>query len=103
MDLAKDPLQQSRLIGKSKAGSGSLATSTTIKSLFRKFDNMSISMSIEYLLLYLPLLVAVSFVMGATRHEKPNLILHQTQRTAIWITSFMLTIYAVLQIVSWIV
>ena len=64
---------------------------------------MSISMSIEYLLLYLPLLVAVSFVMGATRHEKPGLIIQQTQRTAIWITSFMLIIYAVLQIVSWMV
>ncbi len=55
---------------------------------------MSISMSLEYLLLYLPLLVAVSFVMGATRHEKPALILQQTQRTAVWITSFMLIIYA---------
>ena len=64
---------------------------------------MSISMSIEYLLLYLPLLVAVSFVMGATRHEQPRLILQQTQRTAVWITSFMLIIYAVLQIVSWLV
>ena len=65
--------------------------------------NMSISMSLEYLLLYLPLLIAVSFVMGATRHEKPQLIFLQTQRTAVWITTFMLVIYAVLQVVSWLV
>jgi hypothetical protein len=64
---------------------------------------MSISMSIEYLLLYLPLLVAVSFVMGGTRHEKTSLILQQSLRTATWITSFMLVIYVVLQIVSWMV
>lgn len=64
---------------------------------------MSISMSVEYLLLYLPLLVAVSVVMGATRHEKPLLILQQTRRTAVWITTFMVIIYAVLQVVSWLV
>jgi hypothetical protein len=60
-------------------------------------------MSLEYMLLYLPLLVAVACVLGATRHEKTHLILDQTRRNAIWITSFMLVIYAVLQIVSWMV
>lgn len=62
---------------------------------------MSITMSLEYLLLYLPLLVAVSCVVGATRHERGELILDQTRKTALWITSFMLVIYAVLQLTSW--
>ncbi|MCC6511161.1 MAG: hypothetical protein IT423_18820 [Pirellulaceae bacterium] len=62
---------------------------------------MTITMSLEYLLLYLPLLVAVSCVVGATRHESKHLILEQTRKTAVWITSFMLVIYAVLQLISW--
>lgn len=64
---------------------------------------MVVSMSATYLLLYLPLLAAVSLVIGASRHEKTELILDQAFRTAVWITSFMLGIYAVLQLVSWIV
>lgn len=64
---------------------------------------MTINMSIGYLLLYLPLLAAVSLVIGATRHEQNHLILDQAVRTAVWISSFMLGIYLVLQIVSWLV
>ncbi len=61
------------------------------------------SMSIGYLLLYIPLLVAASAVIGATRHEKKELIIDQGVRHAAWITSFMLGIYAVLQVLSWMV
>lgn len=64
---------------------------------------MVVSMSLEYLLMYIPLLAAVSFVIGATRHEKKHLILEQTKRNAFLVTSFMLGIYAVLQLVSWMV
>lgn len=64
---------------------------------------MVVSMSLGYLFMYLPLLAAVSLVVGATRHEKTELILDQAVRTAVWVTSFMLAIYAVLQIVSWLV
>lgn len=64
---------------------------------------MNISMSVGYLLLYLPLLAAISLVIGASRHEQTKLILDQTVRTAVWITSFMFVIYIVLQIVSWMV
>ena len=64
---------------------------------------MTINMSIGYLLLYLPLLAAVSLVIGASRHEQNHLILDQAVRTAVWISSFMLGIYLVLQIVSWLV
>jgi hypothetical protein len=62
-----------------------------------------VSMSIGYLLMYIPLLLAVSLVVGGTRHEKTELITDQSLRTAAWITSFMLGIYAVLQLVSWMV
>ena len=61
------------------------------------------SMSIVYLLMYLPLLAAVAFVIGASRHEKVPLILDQAGKNALWITSFMFSIYLVLQVVSWIV
>ena len=64
---------------------------------------MVISMSFGYLVMYLPLLAAVSFVIGGTRHEKKELIIEQTRRTAVWVTSFMIGIYVVLQIVSWMV
>ena len=64
---------------------------------------MPISMSLEYLLLYLPLAISISLVVGGTRHERPELILLQAKRTGIWITSFMLVIYAVLQVASWLV
>ncbi len=64
---------------------------------------MVISMSLGYLFMYLPLLAAVSLVIGASRHEKTPLILDQAVRTAIWITSFMLGIFVVLQLVSWMI
>ena len=64
---------------------------------------MVISMSWGYLFMYLPLMMAVSMVIGASRHEKVDLILGQAARTVVWITSFMLSIYAVLQVVSWLV
>lgn len=65
--------------------------------------SMTISMSLGYIFLYLPLLAAVSLVIGASRHEKKPLIVDQAVRTAVWITSFMLGIYVVLQIVSWLI
>ncbi|MEZ6136818.1 MAG: hypothetical protein R3C53_18130 [Pirellulaceae bacterium] len=59
-----------------------------------------ISTSWLYLFLYLPLMIAVSMVIGATRHEQTPLIIRQSLRTAVWVTSFMLVIYVVLQFVS---
>lgn len=64
---------------------------------------MVVSMSIGYILMYLPLLFAVSFAVGASRHEKVPLILDQALRTGAWITSFMFAIYVILQIISWMV
>jgi hypothetical protein len=49
----------------------------------------------------LPLLVSISFVYGATRHEEIRPILEHTLRSAIWIGSFMALIFVVLWILSW--
>ncbi|MFO0941109.1 MAG: hypothetical protein U0930_10105 [Pirellulales bacterium] len=60
-------------------------------------------MSWAYLLMYFPLLLASAAVIGATRHEKQELIIREATSNAIRITTFMLVIYGVLQIVSWMV
>jgi hypothetical protein len=49
-----------------------------------------------------PLIVAISLVYGATRHELMVPILQHAWRTAKWITGFMLVIAIVLTLVSWI-
>ncbi|ADB16358.1 hypothetical protein Psta_1683 [Pirellula staleyi DSM 6068] len=49
----------------------------------------------------LPLVVAVSLVYGATRHELPREILLHAYRTAGWLLSFMGAIFLVLWVVSW--
>jgi hypothetical protein len=48
----------------------------------------------------LPLLVAVSLVYGATRHELPRPILYHAWHTALWMTIFMGSIFVVLWLVS---
>jgi len=64
---------------------------------------MVVSVSWAYLLMYVPLLVACAGVLGATRHEKRDLIVREILGNAFRITLFMVTIYAVLQVVSWFV
>jgi heme/copper-type cytochrome/quinol oxidase subunit 2 len=51
----------------------------------------------------IPIILIVSLVYGATRHELLEPILHHAVRTAVWITGFMLVIAAVLAVVSWFV
>lgn len=56
----------------------------------------------EFSLIYaIPLIVAVSLVYGATRHELIVPILHHALRAGIWITGFMAAIFVVIWIVSW--
>ena len=50
-----------------------------------------------------PLVVAVSLVYGATRHELPWPILVQSYRAARWILTFMAVIFVILLLVSWLV
>jgi hypothetical protein len=48
-----------------------------------------------------PLIVAISLVYGATRHELMGPILCQSFRAATWILGFMAAIFAILLLVSW--
>ena len=49
----------------------------------------------------LPLVVSISLVYGATRHELMGPILIQAVRAARWIVGFIALIFAVLYAVSW--
>jgi hypothetical protein len=48
----------------------------------------------------LPLILSVSLVYGATRHELPRPILYHAWHTALWMVMFMGGILAVLWLVS---
>jgi hypothetical protein len=60
-----------------------------------------ISISPTYLLYYLPLIISISLVFGATRHEDTQLILRHAFYTARWITGFMAIIFVVLVCINW--
>jgi hypothetical protein len=48
----------------------------------------------------IPIILIVSLVYGATRHELLGPILHHAFRTAVWIAGFMLLIAGILWVVS---
>jgi len=56
--------------------------------------------SINRLWYALPLIVSVSLVYAATRHERVRDILHHAARTAVWIAGFMLLVFAVLYLLT---
>jgi hypothetical protein len=49
----------------------------------------------------IPLILSVSLVYGATRHELPRPILYHAWHTALWMIVFMGAIFIVLYLVSW--
>ena len=49
----------------------------------------------------LPLIVAVSLVYSATRHEQMRPILLHALRVGLWIVGFMAAIFVVLWLLSW--
>lgn len=49
----------------------------------------------------LPLVVAVSLVYSATRHERMGPILGHALRIGVWIVGFMTIVFAVLVLLSW--
>ncbi len=53
------------------------------------------------LLYAVPLILAISLVYGATRHELIGPILHNAFRAATWIVGFMAIIFGILLVVSW--
>jgi hypothetical protein len=48
-----------------------------------------------------PLIVVVSLVYSATRHELMRPILVNAGRTALWITGFMVIVFGLLMLLSW--
>lgn len=55
----------------------------------------------NFLWYLVPLVVSISLVYGATRHELMGPILEQSVRAAVWILTFMAGIFAVLLFISW--
>lgn len=55
-----------------------------------------LSISPTYLLYYVPLIISISLVFSATRHEDTSLIIQHCWQTARWITVFMGVIFVVL-------
>ena len=51
----------------------------------------------------LPLIVSISLVYGATRHELMPQILDHSVRFGVWIITFMAAIFAVTVIITWLV
>lgn len=60
-----------------------------------------LSISPTYLLYYVPLIVSISLVFGATRHEDIQMVMKHSFYTARWITGFMGIIFVVLVLLSW--
>jgi len=48
-----------------------------------------------------PLIIAVSLVYAATRHERMRPILLHAGRVALWIVGFMAVVFVVLTLISW--
>ena len=48
-----------------------------------------------------PLIIVISLVYSATRHERTDQILAGAARIGTWICGFMLAIFAVLAVASW--
>ncbi|MFN6128691.1 MAG: hypothetical protein ACK6DC_18060 [Planctomycetota bacterium] len=60
-----------------------------------------IAISVEYLLWIFPVLVAVSLVMAATRHERIDLILSQGWRTGLWTICFLGIVAVLIRFALW--
>ncbi|TWU33008.1 hypothetical protein [Novipirellula artificiosorum] len=63
----------------------------------------TLSISPSYLLYFVPLVVSISLVFGATRHEDNQLIIQHAIGTARWIFGFMAIIFFVLLAINWMV
>lgn len=59
------------------------------------------ALGINYFWYAIPLIVAVSLVYSATRHEEMGPILHHAVRVGVWILGFMAIVFAVLAVLSW--
>lgn len=60
-----------------------------------------ISISPTYLMYYIPLIIAIALVFGATRHEDTQTILKHAFYTGRWVTGFMAIIFLILLVIDW--
>ncbi len=63
-------------------------------------NTLLVAMEIHDFWYALPLIVAVSLVYAATRHERMRPSLTYALRVGIWIVGFMLVVLVVLQVIS---
>lgn len=59
------------------------------------------AVSVNQLWYALPLIVAVSLVYAATRHEEMGQILAHALRIGVWIVGFMAVVFVILAAMSW--
>ncbi len=65
-------------------------------------DNLVLAvLGVRDLWFALPLIISVSLVYAATRHEAMGSILAHAVRIGIWIVGFMAIVFVVLQLISW--
>jgi hypothetical protein len=50
-----------------------------------------------------PLVVAISLVYAATRHERPRPILEHAVRFGAWVVAFMVIVFVVLYGIAWLI
>ncbi len=50
-----------------------------------------------------PLILSVSLVYAATRHEPMREVLSHAFRIGVWIVGFMAAVFVVLQVIAWLV
>ena len=62
---------------------------------------LAAAMMFQQMWYIVPLILSVSLVYGATRHELLQPILYHAWQTALWMLVFMGVIFAVLWLVSW--
>jgi hypothetical protein len=65
------------------------------------FNLLLAALEINQLWYALPLIVTVSLVYAATRHEEMNAILGHAFRIGVWIVGFMAVVFVVLAAMSW--
>lgn len=71
---------------------------TSLLQIEQRLSMLSISPT--YMLYYIPLIITVALVFGATRHENTSMIIKHAGQTARWITGFMGVLFVVLYLLS---
>ena len=64
------------------------------------FGDLTLLAEITRMWYALPLIVVISLVYGATRHEQPKPILEHAVRFGGWIVMFMIVLFGVIWLVS---